>query len=484
MITHGPPLWPHQKEALSFIHRRRGSLLWVPMRAGKTRIAIDYIQNTGPGPDLVICPHKVIPVWLEQFDTYLLNRHAYSIRGLATQTIAERAATVKEIIATGTNKIFVVNYDVIAEEPLAKELLKIKWNRLIFDEVHRLQAPAGKQSRFAARLAKNARKVIGLSGTPGNPLGNPDKQAMRDAGILDLYGVMRTLAPGHFAWTNKAYKATFGVWNQFTPFPKIEGYINHRLFDAKLASVCYHVTEDQLAYTMPEAIEQVRPVTLPPAVQATYDALERQMITEWEGDVTTAANALVKQLRIQQMTAGFLQADGADAVQAVHTVKIDAIKEIIGDIAPTERVLIFSQFKPEMDALTHALRSPARPVFHIRGGEDTSDKWKATPGAILIVQIQAGGEGLDLSMTNYCIYSSLCHSLRAFQQSFKRPQKPSAKHPIAYYYIVATGTIDEDIQRALANRAAVVDSVRQRFSSRRTQNHGYKETRKDRTQSS
>ncbi len=473
MVTNGPKHWPHQLEALRFIHAHRGSLLWVPMRAGKTRIAIDYIQNTGPGPDLVICPHKVIPVWLEQFDTYLLKRHDYSIRGLATQTVEERAATVKEIVATGDNKIFVVNYDVIATEPLAKELLKVKWNRLIFDEVHRLQAPGGKQSRFAARLAKNAKKVIGLSGTPGNPLGNPTKKAMRVAGILDIYGVMRTLAPGLFAYTNQQYKATFGTWNQFTPFPKIESYQNQELFDRKLAQVCYHVNEADLCYTMPEAIEQVRPVTLPPAVQSTYDALERDLTADYGDESITASNALVKQLRLQQLTAGFLQPDTGAAVQAVHTEKINAIKEDVDNIADQERILIFCQFKAEMDSLTDELKTTRRKVYHIRGGIDTSDKWKATSGAVLIVQMQAGGEGLDLSMTNYCLYSSLCHSLRLFNQSFKRPQKADKPHPIAYYYYVATGTIDEEIHAALAAKEEVVDSVRQRLRSRRTQNNGY-----------
>jgi SNF2 family DNA or RNA helicase len=468
MIGKGPKRWPHQVEALRFIHQHRGSLLWVPMRAGKTRIAIDYIQNTEPGNTLIVCPHKVIRVWSNQFGMYLEKQYDYGLWTLGDVSIADRAQIITSALTdtTFSHKVFVVNYDVIANEPLASTLMKTKWNRIIFDEVHRLQAPGGKQSRFTAKLCKNAEKVIGLSGTPGNPLGNPQKPEMRDAGILDLYGVMRTLAPGLFAYNYEGYKRKYGVWNAFTPFPKIEGYQNHQDFDYRLAQVCYHVTEEDLCYTLPEAIEQIRPVTLPPAVQTAYATMENDLYADWDDEEMTASNALVKQLRLQQMTAGFFQPDAETPEQLIHTEKFDAVKEIIEDIPAEERVIVFCQFKPEMDELTARLKATKRSIFHIRGGVDTSDWWKETPGAILIVQIQAGGEGLDLSMTNYCIYNSLCHSLRAYQQSFKRPMKANKKHPIAYYYVMAEGTIDGDIYEAQQAKEQVVDSVRQRMKAR------------------
>jgi len=167
------------------------------------------------------------------------------------------------------------------------------------------------------------------------------------------------------------------------------------------------------------------------------------------------------------MTAGFLQPDDSESTIKVHEEKFAATKSIISDIPADDRVLIACQFKPEMDELAAFLKPLGRKIFYIRGGIDTSDAWKQTPGSILIMQLQAGGEGLDLSMTNYFIYNSLCHSLRLFQQSFKRPQLPNKKHPIAYYYIVAEGTIDESIQSALAANAEVVDSVAERLKNRR-----------------
>ena len=476
MISQGPKHWPHQLEALRFIHKRRGSLLWIPMRAGKTRIAIDYIQNTEPGPTLIVCPHKVIKVWAAEFEKYLFDSDKFLVKSLSDVSIAERANVVLECVSilnfnnfhNGANRypVFIINYDVISEEPLAKQLLKINWQYLIFDECHRLQAPAGKQSRFAAKLAKNAKKIIGLSGTPGNPLGNPQKKEMRASGIIDIYGVMRTIAPGLFAYTNQQFKAKYGIWNAFTPFPKIEGYQNQADFDSKFTQVCYHVDESDLAYTMPEVIEQTRPVKLPASVQAAYDELEKEMVIQWDDDSLSVENALVKQLRLQQMTAGFMQMDKDDLPCLVHTEKFDATREIISDLPESERVIVFCQFKAEMDELAAILKSLKRSIFHIRGGIDTSDNWKQTPGAILIVQIQAGGEGLDLSAANYCIYNSLCHSLRLFQQSFKRPQLPDKKHPVAYYYIVAEGTIDETIVAALQAKEEVVDSVRQRLKAK------------------
>jgi SNF2 family DNA or RNA helicase len=466
MITKGPPLWDHQREACSYIHKHRGSLLWIPMRRGKTRIAIDYIQNTGDGPTLIVCPHKVIGVWAEQFRQYLAEPEETLVKALDTQTVAERADAVLLCMRhCPDHTVFITNYDVIATEPLAKVLLGINWQNLIFDEVHRLQAAGGKQSRFAARLAKNARKIVGLSGTPGNPLGNPKKPEMRQAGIIDIYGVMRTLAPGLFARNYNDFKQTFGVWNPHTPFPMIMGYRNQARFDAALAQVCFHVADDDIKQPMPPTIAQIIPITLPPLVQAAYNTLEKEMTADFGADSITAGNQLVTQLRLQQMTAGFLQPDGTETPIPVHTEKIDAIAEIIADLPDEERTLIFCQFKPEMDAITAKLKGH-RPVFHIRGGLDTSAQWKATPGACLVVQIQAGGEGLDLSATNYVFYASLCHSLRFYQQSYKRPQIANKSATIVYYSIIAQGTVDEDIFASLEAKEEVVASVRQRLQQR------------------
>lgn len=481
MITKGPKHWPHQLQALRFIHSHNGSLLWVPMRAGKTRIAIDYIQNTPGGNSLIVSPVKVIPEWVKQLGFYLAEPDKWVIVPLGENVpVVKRAELVKHYSAEyKDNCIFLLNYDVLNTKPLSDELLKHQWHTIVFDEIHRLKAPGGSISRFASKLSRCATKRVGLSGTPGNPLGSPKKKEMREAGILDLYGVMRTLAPGLFAFNYNQYKAKFGLWNQFTPFPKIEGYQNQDIFDAKLAQVCFHVNEKDLTYSLPPVIKQILTVTLPANVRAVYDELEANMVAEWtcEEEEVSASNALVKQLRLQQLATGFLQLDAIEDIQLdisekfdiklVHSEKFDIIKERVEDIPEEERILVFCQFDAEMNEMRNVLQKTGRKVFAIRGGENTLDNWKKTPGAVLIVQFQAGGEGLDLSEANYVFMSSLCHSMINYQQAFMRPQKANKQTPIVYYYVQAENTIDIDMYAAQEAKEDVVSSVKERLIARR-----------------
>ena len=106
------------------------------------------------------------------------------------------------------------------------------------------------------------------------------------------------------------------------------------------------------------------------------------------------------------------------------------------------------------------------------GGQDTSEQWKQSSGGVILVQISAGAEGVDLTAARYCIYCSLCHSLKDYSQSRKRIHRPGQTRPVSYYHIVAEGTIDEEIYAALEAKEEVVESVRQRLRSRRQNYNG------------
>lgn len=470
MITKGPALWPHQRAALSFAFKRRGSILWLPMGAGKSRVVVDYIQNTEPGPTLILCPLKVIPVWPREFAKYSDIPQA-SIQALDTGAVAERAHRLE--CTSFPNVVAVINYDAARMEPLSKLLLKIPWSRIILDECHRIKSAGGQTSRFVAKLCKPCPKVIGLSGTPLTT-GIKGPGGTKIGGWLDLYGQARAIVPGLFGYSHAAFKTRYGIWMQ-TPFPKLLRDNEHAKaeLDAKMSSFIFHVGEDELALQLPETTDQRILVTLPHAVQKAYDRLEDELITGWEEDSVTASNALVKQLRLQQMAGGFLQADAQSEPTHIHDEKFDAIREVLEDIPADDRVVIFCRFKPEIAHLGEDCKTIKRKVFHVMGGKDTSEEWKKTPGAVLLVQISAGSEGIDLTAARYCIYCSLCHSLKDYSQSRKRIHRPGQRRNVTYLHIVAEGTIDTAIYDALAAKEEVVESVRQTLRSRRQKHNGF-----------
>ena len=82
--------------------------------------------------------------------------------------------------------------------------------------------------------------------------------------------------------------------------------------------------------------------------------------------------------------------------------KMDTLMELI-ESHPKEKALIFTQFMGEMDHIQERLTSTGIPVFRIDGSvlkekrEEAISGFKAAaPGAVFLIQIKAGGVGLNL----------------------------------------------------------------------------------------
>ncbi len=457
MKTKGPEPWPHQVAALRDIHSRRGTLLWVPMGAGKSRIIVDYVQNAARGPVLILCPLKVVSVWPGEFAKYAVDEWSHHVHRLDSGTVADRAARLKTAYRNaavgGFTYVAVLNYDVIHHQTMAAVLRSLKWDIVVLDECHRIKSPSGVTSRTAAKLCRPARKVIGLSGTP------------LSQGPFDIYGQARAIAPGHFGYRYAEFKARYGVWMTH-PFPKLLRLQNMPEFEAKMAAFTFHVEDSVI--TLPEETDIRLACELPPAVAATYREFETELTADWEDDSISASNALVKALRLQQLAGGFFDPDDDGCPFLVHREKTQRVLDLLEDAEPADPFVIFCRFRAEIaDLTTQITTNTGKPVYHLMGGQDTSPTWKQTPGGVLLVQISAGAEGVDFTHSRYCIYYSLCFSLKEYLQSRRRVNRPGQTRPVTYYHLVSSGTIDEDIYKALERKELTIDAIRRSVAQRR-----------------
>jgi SNF2 family DNA or RNA helicase len=81
------------------------------------------------------------------------------------------------------------------------------------------------------------------------------------------------------------------------------------------------------------------------------------------------------------------------------------------------------------------------------------------PGQILGAQIQSGGVGVDLTQARYCIFYSLSFSLGDFQQAIARIHRPGQKGTVFYFYLLASGTIDEQIMQLLERKEDIIQGI-------------------------
>ena len=91
---------------------------------------------------------------------------------------------------------------------------------------------------------------------------------------------------------------------------------------------------------------------------------------------------------------------------------------------------------------------------------------------VMAVQIQAGGVGIDLTRASIAVYYSFGFSLGDHLQSLARLHRPGQRHPVTFYHLIAQGTVDEKVFRALQERREVISNILQGGSNGNARNGG------------
>ena len=106
----------------------------------------------------------------------------------------------------------------------------------------------------------------------------------------------------------------------------------------------------------------------------------------------TAANALVKLLRLQQVANGIVKTDDGEE-HRVDDAKKRLLADTLEDIGGDEPVVVFCRFHPDLDAVHEACESHGYTSLELSGRRDEVRRWQDGEAQVLAVQIQAGGGG-------------------------------------------------------------------------------------------
>jgi len=149
-------IYPYQYKGIATIEAYQGRLLLADeMGLGKTVQVIGYLSLH---PEfkrvLIVCP-----------TTLKLNWQRELLYWSSKKSVILTSQTPEEI----TERISIINYTIL--QYWSKELLKVEWDLIVFDEVHYVKTLGTTKkpihrTRAAFELSKKAEHIIGLSGTP------------------------------------------------------------------------------------------------------------------------------------------------------------------------------------------------------------------------------------------------------------------------------------------------------------------------------
>lgn len=459
-LTKLPALWPHQEEALRFVNGKSAAMLAMVMRSGKSRVTVQLLEERKVQRVLILCPASVVDVWPGQFKQF--SQGDYSIAALRSGTVEKRRAEAQKLLNNPNikgMKVVVINFEACWRKAFGDWAIKQDWDAVVLDESHRLKAPGGVASRFVARLAAKIPFRLALTGTPmpHNPLDIYAQYRILDKSI---FGTQFAYLQGRYMvriMSNAGFPMDIGCRVD----PKDKKYFSQGLYDEfqeKFYRIAYRVGPEVL--NLPEPLHIDRFCTLSPAGKRVYGELEKDFYAEVEQGTISASNALVKALRLHQITSGYAKMGETGEEVEVDDSKRKLLADILEDI--DEPVVVFCRFRHDLDNVHKVAQMLARSSLELSGRRNDLLGWQAGKAPILAVQIQAGGVGIDLSRAGVAIYYSLGLSLGDHEQSLSRLLKRDMGSAAVYYYLVADGTVDVKIARALRERKDVIEAILKR----------------------
>lgn len=450
--------WENQEEAYRFAMAHPATMLNMDMGTGKTRVAIDVaMDRRDVNRILVVCPKAVLSVWPRE-----LAKHAvagYQVYVRTGGKVAEEAKRIKEYLTPrpvpGVKRFVIINYDSVWRKELGDTISKANFDMVILDESHRAKAAGSKVSRFLAMVGKRTRYKMCLSGTP---MANSP---------LDIYGQYRFLDPTIFGTNHtnflQEYAIMGGPERRF-----VIGFKNQKKLNEKFQSIAYSCSMADVSQRLklPASLPPTtREVELPARDMRTLRDLSKEFIAECStGNMIVLNNVLTRALRMQQIAAGFCitqEGPGEETIcEELNSAKALSLMDYLEDIDPQERVVVFCKFTHDLHVVSGVAHNSGRPFFELSGRCNELEEWKAAPGGVLAVQIQAGAEGVDMTCANHAVYFTLPHSLALYDQSKARLYRPGQTRPVSFVHLIATGTIDELMYASLVRKRNFIDSIK------------------------
>lgn len=435
----GRSLTEDQKSAIRKIHALDGKAgLFMEMRLGKTRAALVYTEFRKCRRVLVVCPSIAIGVWDDECAEIGYGLPVIDLTSAGT--IKERAAKLR---ATG-DAIVLINYESYWRPPLRGAIEKWGLDAVILDEGQRIRHRGSRHSVFAHRLstALNVPIRLLLTGTPSNN------------GLQDMFSLYKFINPRVFGTDYADFTAQYLIMGGYAR-REVKGYRQVERATALISATSY-----QASATHAHQQEDIRvPVKL--SDPSLYETLRKAAVAEIEtlrGEKrqVIARTVLTLLLRLQQTTSGFVRPADDGPTETVSTEKLDAAKELVADsLAAGRKVVIFVRFLHDMESLQSAFGPHVR-VATLVGGQTVKtrrqilDDFRDGKFDVVVAQIKVASVGIDLSTASVGIFYSVTFSLDEFLQAKARLLGRNQIRDVTYYHIVAKGTVDEKIYKALS----------------------------------
>ncbi len=494
--------WDHQAEGerrllQAYIQDRRrrafGFGLFFDPGTGKTFTTLNFLRRLILLERkffriLVLGPPIIVPNWRDEILKYTkFNRKTiHPLMGTGPQRLMRFSNFAFDHNGAPQPGIFILNYESTDPGKPGSALGKlydkiIKWQPelIILDESQRLKSPTAQRSQRVEQLCnpsdvKIAKQVprpgvILLSGTP--VLNSP----------LDIFQQFLCL-DGGATFGNNFYEFRakyFRDKNARMPgkhFPKWVPKPGTLVrLQALIAAKSMRALKEN-CMDLPPLVSIPIPLEMSQTQRKHYDEMKRHLITYLEDDACVAQLAITKALRLMQIASGYLKTEDGSEISFADNPKAKATEELLEDLAPSHKVIIWAVFKENYKVLRGICEKMGLEYREIHGEISPKNKKKAEVDfqtnpkvRVLIGHPHAGGIGINLTASSQTIRYSSSYSLEDYIQSRDRNHRGGSEihASITQRNLVMAGTIEEKVVECLDEKKEIgVNLLRELVLSR------------------
>jgi len=454
--------------------------LWWEQGTGKTKAIIDTaaaLYREGKiDAVFIIAPGGVHDNWIrDEIPTHMpddipVMSHAFQTKSMRTKRFQAYAPTLLEFEGMA---ICAMSFDSIMTQKkrgakikylgaeYAKAFLTGRKCLFVVDEGSYIKTPGAQVTKRLLAAAKYAEYRRLLNGTPviDSPMHAYSQVKWADAEIWSSIGIHQF----------QHYKVMFGLWQQQQmgngrSFPKLLRFRNLNLLKEKMEEIGSRIRKDDVMDLPPKVYQRIY-YDLSPKQRAVYTALEKHMEVDLgDDDMLTVDMAIVRDLRLQQITSGFAPTDDGGAANLV-TICDDAprLKALEGVIERTDgSAIIWAKFKEEKKNIAALLKKMGHSyvVYDSKNRVQAKEDFQSGKVRFFVANQSSGAaRGITLTKASTVIYYSNTFSLDDRAQSEDRAHRSGQTKSVNYIDIIAKETVDLKIVETLLRKQDTSDTI-------------------------
>lgn len=450
------------------------AIFWE-MRTGKTKLIIDniaylYLQGKINGA-LIVAPNGVDLQWaLDEIPKHLPNEVMKKTRLLRFSTKKSKTKYHKEEVKWCREHsglaILVMSYDAFMTDEGKEAALLFLEQRQVFyalDESVSIKTPGAKRTMRIVRTAHRAKYRRILDGYPS------------PKGAFDLYSQIQFLDHEFWKrhqWDNFAmFKGYFGVFENrhnfktHTDYQQLLGYQHLEELNSLIAPISSRLLQRDVLDIPPKNYE-FRYFELSPKQREMYNQLEEEYkVWVASDELVTASLAMVRELRLQQISCGYLPVGEGEPVHRIEgkNPRLDLLESAIENEA--EKTIIWARYKLDIEAIVGLLIKNNRTFVVYTGDTDDEDKVKnrmefqTGDSQFFVATPSSAGIGLTLDRAKNVIYYSNSYNLRHRKQSEDRAVNDGQGYSVNIIDLIGLDTRDKKIILNLCNKMETSDII-------------------------